>query len=612
MCFQKVDLTRASLANKAAPGMPSPNKSPANATASQKAMLATSSTAQHSSGPGTPNEVVLPPKNTPTPPKGTGGSPRRQRSDTPNKKSPKDKKSGENIESFDARLKSIITNALIGGEAPDAKGKEVAPGKPEGKNHVLPCGAPLLDYHDISPSRPGAPKPGELEAAGEAERLGRVQKMESAAALGLLSLPVKISLHDSQAANPPGMMASADKRNRDGRRRRSGSPAREAYSPLSRPSSSSSTASAESIRHLTHGTASPRQGTFQLDSLIPDSRRSPATKMPPPPRSSSAASDSAPPPLTPPHMAPPKMSPTMGPMPPVSMPGYPAGYPGLGASMLGVPPHGYPPHMDKEALQHLSPGSKHMMHGLPYSIAAAQHGSQVFFPGYHPPVNGITKSLADDDKPKKGRRKRASPASGAKSPPGLAAKRSPPPHMNGPTSKNCHPPGKPPGKGGPHPGDIANMVSNASQPLAIQPISDAESSKSSPLPPSPSKLPPHLLKEHPGEHCQVAQSYNSALALYEDCLSSSMDFHSEDTTVLLSLSWEFISILLWEHLDIEMSLSSLITLKFGIEHNSVTAMLCAKFQNDWTKLRVNEISWDLSRRWLSDGYQHMLLRPTGF
>ena len=41
-----------------------------------------------------------------------------------------------------------------------------------------------------------------------------------------------------------------------------------------------------------------------------------------------------------------------------------------------------------------------------------------------------------------------------------------------------------------------------------------------------------------------------------------------------------------------------IALKLCAEHGSIIAVLCAKFQTDWT----NEISRDLSLRWVSDGY----------
>ena len=45
--------------------------------------------------------------------------------------------------------------------------------------------------------------------------------------------------------------------------------------------------------------------------------------------------------------------------------------------------------------------------------------------------------------------------------------------------------------------------------------------------------------------------------------------------------------------------------KFCTDHSDATAVLCAKFQNDWQLKRMlwtNEISRDLSLRWVSDGY----------
>ena len=53
-----------------------------------------------------------------------------------------------------------------------------------------------------------------------------------------------------------------------------------------------------------------------------------------------------------------------------------------------------------------------------------------------------------------------------------------------------------------------------------------------------------------------------------------------------------------------------IVLKFCAEHDSLTVVRCAKYQNDWPNetnvvdepAGTNEISWDLSLRWISDGY----------
>ena len=53
-----------------------------------------------------------------------------------------------------------------------------------------------------------------------------------------------------------------------------------------------------------------------------------------------------------------------------------------------------------------------------------------------------------------------------------------------------------------------------------------------------------------------------------------------------------------------------IVLKFCAEHDSLTVVRCAKYQNDWPNetnvmdepVGTNEISRDLSLRWISDGY----------
>ena len=53
-----------------------------------------------------------------------------------------------------------------------------------------------------------------------------------------------------------------------------------------------------------------------------------------------------------------------------------------------------------------------------------------------------------------------------------------------------------------------------------------------------------------------------------------------------------------------------IVLKFCAEHDSLAVVRCAKYQNDWPNetdvmdepAATNEISRDLSLRWISDGY----------
>ena len=52
-------------------------------------------------------------------------------------------------------------------------------------------------------------------------------------------------------------------------------------------------------------------------------------------------------------------------------------------------------------------------------------------------------------------------------------------------------------------------------------------------------------------------------------------------------------------------LSGPIISKFCTEHGSDTAVLCAKFRNDWAQVMVlYELFWDLSLRWDLDGYMY--------
>ena len=58
-----------------------------------------------------------------------------------------------------------------------------------------------------------------------------------------------------------------------------------------------------------------------------------------------------------------------------------------------------------------------------------------------------------------------------------------------------------------------------------------------------------------------------------------------------------------------------IILKFGIEHGSITAVLCAKFQNYWMLIHtlwVNEFTRDLGWRWVSDGYPILHSTPAHY
>ena len=242
-------------------------------------------------------------------------SPRRRQDSSGDRKSPKNKSgSGEQMESFDARLKSIITNALIGDgpvipKAGSSKldcgpvrhtGKQPMSAKDymEARTHANNMASRVMaavDYTQVSPAKmvlknyggPGqASRDSVAQSEHKTEEDKKAAKEKTEAALSMLSLPVKIPLHDVNKpktvkslpvsiplSNMPESQEHGHKetpkshhshhhlhpghhyphhhhhRERvEGAKgcvgQRPGSPLmREAYSPISRPSSSSSTAS---------------------------------------------------------------------------------------------------------------------------------------------------------------------------------------------------------------------------------------------------------------------------------------------------------------------------------------------------------------------------------
>lgn len=560
-----------------------------------------------------------------SPPKPTS-SPRKQRQDV-GRVSKKEKPQENAVETFDSRLKSIITNALIGESNSDttcastfthtnsvpvssecsmtalrsrldvslgvpSPNKGILTGKhvnKEGLNlHQVLAGPsncersrssmctppmPHIDYTQISPAKMALkkhfsqdPVPRESSTPEEGRKGSTGNSLPN-----LMSIPVKISLNEvstkskttsaslplsnslpvslpltgaqegGSGAPPPHVLSNQEAHHmhhhhrsshkpEEGKIRQSHSPViREAYSPISRPSSSSSTASAESVRHLSHGAhcVSPRSNSsFNLDGTVSENSRSPGRAGQP----------------TPPFSVPSMIGPqskeshysqalAMQHGKPSALAGYP-GYPQM-AHLLGMergvsPRFGLPGggREQKEAASaasaatfpppELSPGCTKQPVSLVNSITfstSSTTSSTAHHPLYRfpPAINGLTKAAAPtalptDEKPRRGRRKRQISKSPSSMPPGKKAAPTPPPTLIDADGK-MRPAPRPISKSSTHGAeDIDIIVSNASKPLAITAISDAESSaKSSPLANS-SPRKPHIgppQREVPGQYQNI-------------------------------------------------------------------------------------------------------------
>ncbi len=423
-------------------------------------------------------------------------------------------------DSFDVRLHSIITSALIGDDNElDTKDVKIVKNVKDAMGSMgLPKGKlPLFDletgqrkkHPSESGSGAGAPAPG-------AEKTDTVIKREKESpkgkeALHQLSLPVKIPLKDmgrKQAAglslvpggNPPPGAKHHHHHHHHGHH--SGVPTvgsppamREAYSPISRPSSSSSTASADSVKGLAHGatrrSTSPRTphsaassaamvNAFNIDSIVSEAQRTGGRFVPPLPH---AHKDSYSGPLSPgAHHHHPHHKPSAGPGgggvgPPVAHP--PHHIPGPYAGMY--PPGTAPPtaaHFnpailsmlhppsaaDKEAFAHLQSTAKQMLMNSsgtpPYLIPTSHPYYRYAPPSAQAPPNGLRKDapLLPMEKPKRGKRRRSNSSSGGGGKSGGL-----------PEAKRASPGDRPtPPAGGQHPEIVTAMMSTASQPLPIQ------------------------------------------------------------------------------------------------------------------------------------------------
>ena len=417
--------------------------------------------------------------------------------------SPKDKEKQDTMESFDARLQSIITNALMGdGSAlADTKDGKIAEDikqtilgnlglhggmrfSPFASDHAQPRkhipGAVALpfDYKNEmvikrekeSPKGSGGGSQISLPVKIPLKEVGRKPA----------SLPVSIPLLGVNCQGKPGQ---GSLHGREPGHPRVGSPPalRDAYSPISRPSSSSSTASAESVKGLPHGatrrSTSPRTpqsatlNSFNIDSIVSEAQRSAA-----------ATGGRFIPPLPHPHkdsytgqVSPgAHHSKAAGPQHPMGYSMYPPPFP---TSMLGLVPL-YP--TEKDSYAHLHPGAKQqlMNSGSPYMLPPTSQHSQAFY-GYPGTLNGLPKdSPLMMEKPKKPKRKRSNSSSGSSSKLGPTEAKKPAPPPN-------------------HQPEIVTMMSNASQPLAIQAISDAEATNNS----SPLVRHGHRVDLHSEYHC---------------------------------------------------------------------------------------------------------------
>ena len=427
--------------------------------------------------------------------------PRRKADGLPGKLnfSPKDKEKQETMESFDARLQSIITSALMGdGSAlADTKDGKIAEdikqtllgnlGLPGGFRFP-PFGA---DHSQQRKPIPGAIPP-PIDHKNDLVIKREKESPKGTGSISQISLPVKIPLKDvgrkpatlpvciplssvnCQGKPGQGSLHGRDQGHHPGGGRVGSPPAlRDAYSPISRPSSSSSTASAESVKGLPHGatrrSTSPRTphsatiNSFNIDSIVSEAHRSAAATggrfIPPLPH---AHKDSYTGQLSPGA----HHSKAAGASPhPVGYSMYPPQFP---ASMPGIMPLSP---AEKDSYAHLNPGAKQVLmnSGPPYMLPPTSQHSQAFY-GYPGTVNGLPKDspLMIDKQAKRGKRKRSNSSSGSGSKLGPSETKKL--GLEGKTTAPHHQP------------DIVSMMSNASQPLAIQAIADADSSnKSSPV-----------------------------------------------------------------------------------------------------------------------------------
>ncbi len=456
-----------------------------------------------------------------SPSRGSNNNSSGSKMEASNTASSKEKSEADN---FDLRLQSIITSALIGDDSvlSDTKDSKIAKNvKDTLLGHIGLHGGtrvPFLEMMDPGLQRKHQSGPPPADSKGDVVIKREKESPKGRDSVNQISLPVKIPLKDvgrKTAAGPvPVLTLNSAQGGKTGPHgpgpgqhpvhghhlaaggggggARPGSPQnlREAYSPISRPSSSSSTASADSVKGLAHGatrrSTSPRTphsasaaNTFNIDCIVSEAQRSAAAAAA---AAAAATGGRFIPPL--PHAHAYKDS-FVGQLSPgahahktsgthhLGYAMYPPHFPPAG--MLGLlPPMSAPP-TDKDPATHLHPGAKQLLmnsgspYGLPPPPPTSQH-SQAFY-GYPGTLNGLPKdSPLLLDKPKKVRRKRSSSSSGS------GAKLGPSDAKRLAEGKTA------PGGVEPPQAEVASMMSTASQPLPIQSLPDAENkSGGSPL-----------------------------------------------------------------------------------------------------------------------------------
>ena len=400
--------------------------------------------------------------------------------------SPTDKDKQDTMESFDARLQAIITSALMGdGSAlADTKDGKIAEDIKQTiiGNLGLHGGLRFPPFVGPDHSKHRKPVPGAGAAAPPLDHKNDVvikrekESPKGGGSASQISLPVNIPLKDV-GRKPASLPVSIPllgvncqgKVAREPVHSRAGSPPalRDAYSPISRPSSSSSTASAESVKGLPHGatrrSTSPRTphsatiNSFNIDSIVCEAQRSAAAStgsrfIPPLPH---AHKDSYVGPLSPgAHHSKAATGPAAHPMDYSMYPRHFPPPPMLGLVSLSP--------AEKESYAHLHPGAKQLLmnSGSSYMLPSTSQHSQAFY-GYPGTLNGLPKDsplMMEKAKRPKRKRSNSSSGSGSKLGPTDAKKQ----QQHAPTPPSQQP-------------EIVSMMSNASQPLPIQAIADAES-----------------------------------------------------------------------------------------------------------------------------------------
>ena len=460
--------------------------------------------------------------------------------------------SQESSDTLDAKIKSIITNALMGDEI-----TEVIPsGGKKARTSSSGGNTKQQQQQQTSSDKIG----GDKTVLGNPTSISVPVKLPLKDASST-SVPVSIPLHSEggdsslrtlltscgaksshkhhkQQQEPPTSSSSPQKggsgRSHAGRSSNNVVLEQgESYSPISRPSSSSSTASAESVKHLEHGArvASVSPKSNLAAQVTPGARPGSAP-------TSSQSSVLAKGPLsvqTDSTQAKAGVGASVDPAS-AALSLY-AGYPHIGAMLLQSG-YGYnqPTAAEKEQYAKML-----LLSNYPYGIqnTASQLGASMMY--QYGQMNGMSKlgvpgasSLVLEEskgrgKPTKQRRSKALGSGGSGGGSVAADSSKKPAHSSsGSLSGGAF------DRGGMRRGDevalsratpeVVSMMSTASQPLAISAISDAESTKSSPLDKSPTK-PNQTMDKHKGIYTRAKAP--PWVCVYNCCLLDSQIYISD-------------------------------------------------------------------------------------